>query len=115
MAVKFSQKFGLESDRVKLTAGIKNFDIVRVEIKESKKDYKTADGDAKIKIAHIDAVDKDSGKKLKFYSPNGPIVQSCKDMLESIGTDKSGALKESVFIEAVAEGGEKGREYLFFQ
>lgn len=116
MAIKFSEKFGLEADRKKLSAGIGNFDIVRIEIKESKKDYKTQDGEGKIKIAHFDVVMKADGSTAKYYSPNGPIIQACKDILDSIGTkDKNGTLKEAVHIDEVAEAGEKGREYLYFK
>lgn len=115
MALKFSEKFGLESDRTKLAAGIGNFDITRIEIKESKKDYETKDGAQKIEIAHIDVVMKSNGESKKYYSPNGPIVQACKDMLAEVGTrDKNGTLKEPVFIAEVKTGGSKGREYLYF-
>ena len=113
--VEFSKKFGLESDRKKLSAGIEAFDITRIEIKESKKDYETKEGSKKIEIAHFDVVMKSDKSVQKFYSPNGPIIQACKDMLADIGTkDKNGTLKESVFIAEVKEGGNKGREYLYF-
>jgi hypothetical protein len=116
MAVKFSEKFGLESDRKKLASGIGNFDITRIEIKESKKDYKKKDGEGKIDIAHFDVIMKADNSVGKYYSPNGPIIQACKDILDSIGTrDKNGTLKESVYIAEVAEAGEKGREYLYFK
>lgn len=115
MAIKFSDKFGLESDRVKLAVGIGKFDITRIEIKDSKKEYDTKDGAKKIKIAHIDVQMKADGSVKKYYSPNGPIIQACEDMLESIGVkSKDGTLKEAVYIEEVKVAGQKGREYLFF-
>lgn len=115
MAIKFSEKFGLESDREKLMAGIGKFDIIRIEIKESKKEYDTKDGAQKISIAHIDVQMKVDGSIKKYYSPNGPILQACKDMLAEIGTkSKDGTLKEPVFIDEVKVAGQKGREYLFF-
>lgn len=115
MAINFSDKFGLESDRAKLAAGIGNFDITKIEVKESKKDYETPEGMKKIEIAHIDVTMKADGSKKKYYSPNGPIVQACKDMLKEVGTrDSEGTLKEAVHIESVKQAGKKGREYLHF-
>jgi hypothetical protein len=115
MVVKFGEKFGLESDRVKLAAGIGKFEVVRIEIKESKKEYDTKDGAKKIKIAHIDVVMKSDGSTKKYYSPNGPILQACEDMLNDIGVkSKDGTLKEPVYIDEVKTAGTKGREYIFF-
>jgi hypothetical protein len=117
MSVEFSKKFGLEGDRKKLVAGDGPFSITRIEMKESKKDYPIKEGKSgKITLAHFDALAEDGKTLLKFYSPNGPIIQACKDMLAEIGTkDKLGTLKESVHIQEVAEAGEKGREYLYFK
>lgn len=115
MAIDFSKKFGLESDREKLAAGVGNFDITRIEIKDSKKEYDTKDGAAKIKIAHIDVIMLADKSVKKYYSPNGPIIQACKDMLDEIGVkDKNGTLKETVHIAEVKTAGQKGREYLYF-
>jgi hypothetical protein len=121
MATKFSEKFGLEGDRVKLAAGNGKFNITHIVLKESKKDYTTRSADnkekiGKITIAHIDGVSTVDGSIVKYYAPNAPIVQSCKDILDADGTkDAKGKLKEPIFIEEVAEAGEKGREYLYFK
>lgn len=113
--VKFSEKFGLEQDRFKLAAGIGKFDITRIELKKSKLEYESADGKKLIDIVHFDVQMKADGSIKKYYSPNGPIVQSCKEILAEIGTkDKIGTLKEPVYIEEVKESGQKGREYLHF-
>lgn len=120
MATKFSEKFGLESDRVKLAAGVGKFNITHIVLKESKKDYSSrAEGKestGKITIAHINGISTVDGSIVKYYAPNAPIVQSCKDILDADGTkDPNGKLKDPIFIEEVALGGEKGREYLFFK
>jgi len=121
MAVKFSDEFGLESDRKKLMAGIGNFEITHIVMSQSKKLYEVKSADGKstemktIPIVHFDVKQKD-GVVAKYYSPNAPIIQACQDMLDRYGgKDKDGKLKEFVFIEAVVEAGTKGREYLYFK
>lgn len=120
MVVKYSDEFGLESDRKKLAAGVGNFEITHIIMSESKKDYEVRDNEGKITlkkipIVHFDVIQKD-GQVGKYYSPNAPIIQACKDMLDKYGTkDKSGKLREAIYIEAVAEAGSKGREYLHFK
>lgn len=120
MAVKYNDEFGLESDRKKLAAGVGNFEITHIVMSESKKDYETRDSEGKITmkkipIVHFDVIQKD-GHAGKYYSPNMPIIQACKDMLEKYGTkDKTGKLRESIFIDSVVEAGMKGREYLHFK
>jgi hypothetical protein len=120
MVIKFSNEFGLEADRKKLAAGVGNFEITHIVMSESKKLYEVKADDGKtsmqkIPIVHFDVVQKD-GAVAKYYSPNGPIIQACKDMLDKYGTkDKSGKLRESIFIAEVQEAGTKGREYLCFK
>ena len=120
MVIKFSDEFGLEADRKKLAAGVGNFEITHIVMSESKKLYEVKDADGKtsmqkIPIVHFDVVQKD-GAVAKYYSPNGPIIQACKDMLDKYGTkDKTGKLRESIFIAEVQEAGTKGREYLCFK
>lgn len=116
MAIKFSEKFGLEADRVKLAAGNGKFNITHIALKESKKDYITEGKSGKITIAHIDGISTVNSEVVKYYAPNGPIIQACKDILAADGTkDAKGKLKEPVYIDEVAEAGEKGREYLYFK
>jgi hypothetical protein len=125
-SIKFSERFGLPKDRQKLTADWSDFDIVKVEIVQSKKMYdvrtETESGTVvkkkKIDIAYIDVHLYEDGKPskeiTKFYAPNAPIAAACKDILESYGKP-DGTLKEPIYIaEVKEEKGENKNSYLFF-
>lgn len=126
---KYSEVFGLPKDRVKLTAGISNFWIFRIEIIKSKKMYEVKEETEQgtkitrklIDIAYIDTHPDENGKPIKeevikYFAPNAPIVAGCKDMLASYGgKSKDGTLSEMVFIEEVkSKAGDAKNEYLFF-
>jgi hypothetical protein len=121
--VNFSEKFGLPKDRVKLETGLADFDIVKIEIIQSKKKYdqrvEGIDGNTTIikrpiNIAYIDLIFEGDKETKKVYSPNAAIVASCLDMLKAYGK-ADGTLKEPVRIEEVKEGiGESKNPYLFF-
>ena len=131
MVKSFQKEFGLDPERKKLMKGLKDFEITHVQINKSRKLYEQKDKENKvlkdtIDIAHFDVIfinddntvinaEYTKGNTAKFYSPNVPIIQACKDMLALDGTkDKDGKLKENFSIEEVVEGGEKGKEYLAF-
>lgn len=125
--VNFADKFGLPKDRVKLEAGLTNFDIVKIEMIKSKKAYDVREeteagtkiSKKKIDIAYLDVHlfddnDKPSKEISKYYSPNAPVVASCKEILETFGKP-DGSLREPVHINEVKEGmGENKNPYLFF-
>lgn len=126
MTIEFKEKFGLPTDRMKLVAGIYDFDIVKVEIVKSKKKYEkkeeTETGTKLTKglidIAYMDVFYIENGKRekevTKFYAPNNAIVESCKEILMAYG-NKDGSLKEAVHIaEVKAKAGESKNEYLYF-
>jgi hypothetical protein len=127
--VKFSEKFGLPTDREKLLAGDKNFEIFKIEIIKSKKLYDVKEETEQgikvsrkyIDIAYIDAHPCDDNGKptkdiIKYYAPNAPIVAGCKDMLTAFGQkSKDGTLSEGIYIEEVkSKAGDSKNEYLFF-
>jgi hypothetical protein len=108
---------------------MQNFSIFKVEITKSKKLYdvkKETETGTQIKkelidIAYIDANPLENGQPnkdeiLKFYSPNGAIVEGCKDMIKKYPPKgKDGNLSEPVEIEAVMEKeGEGKNAYLYF-
>jgi hypothetical protein len=109
--VEFGKEFGLDPDRKKIESGIGNFSIIRIRITESKKEVetriKTAEGDKLVKghykIAQIDVKADANGEILKYYSPNGPIVSACDEILTKYGKDKDGNLKEPVHVMEVKE------------
>lgn len=116
--VNFADKFGLPKDRVKLEAGLTDFDIVKIEITQSKKKYdvreELPDGSTKITRKLIDIAYFDTAAGEKYYSPNAPIVSACKDILKAYGK-VDGTLKEVVHINEVKEGiGEGKNPYIFF-
>jgi hypothetical protein len=127
---KFGEAFGLPKDRFKLTTGLKDFWIFRIEITKSKKlyDVKETQPDGSVKIlkklidiAYMDTYPDIDGKPnkeevIKYFAPNAPIVSGCKDMLAAYGKHtKDGTLSEPVFIEEVkGKIGEGQNEYLFF-
>lgn len=126
---KFSDVFGLPKDRVKLLAGVGNFEIFKVEIIKSKKLYDVKEETEQgtkisrklIDIAYFDTHPCDDDQKptkevVKYFAPNAPIVSGCKDMLEKYGhKSKEGILSEPVYIEEVkAKAGDAKNEYLFF-
>lgn len=121
--IKFSDKFGLDKERKKLTAGLKNFSILKIIITESKKRYDHINKDTdeltrgKIGIAQFDALLEDGKTIGKFYSPNSAIVEACENILADadFGADKEGNLTTPAEISEVIEGiGEKGRKYIAF-
>lgn len=119
--VNFGDKFGLPKDRFKLEKGLSNFDIVKIEIIKSKKLYdvreETEAGTKVTKklidIAYIDC--EIDGEIKKFYAPNAPIVDACKDILKEYGK-KDGSLTEPVRIQEVKEEKAEGSKnaYLYF-
>lgn len=116
--VEFGKEFGLDKERKKLEAGITNFSITHIEIKESKKSYEFRQDDklvkGKIKIAHIDGITDDK-KPVKFYSPNMAIVASCIEMKEKYGAEGTTKLREPIHIaEVKTEKSENNKDYLFF-
>jgi hypothetical protein len=128
MSVKFSDKFGLPKDRLKLDAGFRNFEIFKIEIIKSKKLYdvrEETEAGTKISkklidIAYIDAYECDDNGKpqkdkiIKYYAPNAPIVAACKDILTAFGK-KDGMLTETVYIGEVATKDSEGKNaYLYF-
>ncbi len=121
-SIKFSEKFGLDKDRKKLEAGLKNFSITRIIITDSKKRYDHIDKETdeitrgKIPIAQFDCLLED-GTPAKFYSPNSAIVEACENIIADpdFGVDKEGYLSTVAEIGEVISGkGEKGRNYLAF-
>jgi hypothetical protein len=128
MSVKFSDKFGLPKDRLKLDVGFGNFEIFKIEIIKSKKLYdvrEETEAGTKITkrlidIAYIDAFECDNNGKaqkdkiVKYYAPNAPIVAACKDILAAFGK-KDGTLTEGVYIgEVASKEGEGKNAYLYF-
>jgi len=121
--VNYAEKFGLPKDRIKMEVGLADFDIIKIEIVQSKKKYdqkiEGIDGSISvikrpINIAYIDLIFEGDKEIKKVYSPNTPIVASCQDMLKAYGKP-DGTLKESVHIEEVKEGiGDSKNPYLFF-
>jgi hypothetical protein len=121
--VNYADKYGLPKDRIKLEAGLEDFDITKIQIVQSKKKYtqneEGIDGNIKIvkkviDIAYIDVLFEGDKEAKKFYSPNSAIVSACKNMLKDFGKP-DGSLKEPMRIDAVKEGAsESGKTYLFF-
>jgi len=122
-SIKFSDKFGLDKDRKKLEAGLKNFEITKIVITDSKKRYDHVDRETdeitrgKIPIAQFDCI-LESGETGKFYSPNSAIVEACENILNDadFAVDKAtGILSVPALINEVISGkGEKGRNYIAF-
>ena len=135
MVKSFKDTFGLPTDRVKLASGIGDFEIVKIEFRETKKKYNVINPDsnvmakASLPIAYIDAKFK-NGEIKKYFSMSKPIVASCIDIAKDAGIipktsdkvdkdylNKSYTLKESVYIAAVEEGSSENNPnnpYLFF-
>ena len=133
-AIKYSDKFGLDKDRKKLSTVTdekanpptlypgQNFQITRIVMTTSKKRYDMQDIEsgelvhAKIPIAQFD-VTTEEGKNLKLYSPNSAIVEACQNILKDpdFAASEDGTLAVPAEIGDVIEGkGEKGRGYLAF-
>jgi hypothetical protein len=141
--VKFGDKFGLPKDRKKLEGGITNISIFKIQIVKSKKLYDVTEENPEtgkievkkklIEIAYFDAhpyemngekVAIDKKETLKYYSPNGAIVEACKDFVQAFGAPLNGEittgleypLSQSVEIEKVgSKSGEKSKNpYLYF-
>lgn len=92
-SVKFSDKFGLPKDRYFLKAGLKNFDIVKIEMSETKKAYETTktneQGQKELKlqripIAYIDVQVFDEDEKPIHYVPTGELDTEKRPILESV-------------------------------
>jgi hypothetical protein len=120
--IKYGDKFGLDKERKKLEAGLKNFSITRIVMTESKKRYDHVDSETeetvrgKIGIAQFDCTLED-GSFAKFYSPNSAIVEACENILADVdfGANKEGYLSTPAEIGEVISGkGEKGRNYIAF-
>lgn len=126
----FADKFGLPKDRFKLEEGAGNFEIIKIEFKESKKKYSTTeDGEKLVKklvpIAYIDTRSTIGDKaEMKYFSMSKVIVQSCIDIVASEGHSKkiedligkSFILKDKIFVAEVKKGtSEAGsKPYIFF-
>jgi hypothetical protein len=121
--IAYGKKFGLDPERVKLTAGIKNFAIIYAVITESKKRYDSVDRDTdelvhgKISIAQFDARMEDGDVK-KFYAPNSAIVEAIENIIKDPDfqyNKETGQFGEPCIINEVIQGaGEKGRKYIAF-
>jgi hypothetical protein len=109
MARKFSEKYGLDKDRIKLTEGLEFIIIGIPSVHASRavgEDGKTYD------IAEINGKDK-AGNLLKFYDTSSVIVEQCRDMLKDARPD--GTLKEEMEVKTVLKTSKKKRDYLAFE
>lgn len=92
-SVKFGDKFGLPKDRYFLRAGIKNFDIVKIEMSETKKSYETTktndEGKKEVKvqripIAYIDIQAYDEQEEPIHYEPTGELDAQKRPIVEPV-------------------------------
>jgi hypothetical protein len=106
--VKFSEKFGLDKDRLKVEEGMR-FSIIAIpKIEKTRKEGEDYE------VATIDAID-ENGKVIKRYASNRSIIDQCKQMLEE-NSKPDGTLKESVEVVVVSRISEKRKKaYLCFE
>jgi len=121
--VSYAKKFGLDPERAKLDAGLKNFDILKIVVGESKKKYDHEDSETgeivhgKIDIVSLDLLLEDGTIK-KVYAPNAPIVEACQNILKDpdFEAKPDGTLGVPCHIDEVIQGkGDKNRGYIAFK
>lgn len=135
MVKNFKDTFGLPADRVKLESGIGDFEIVKIEFRETKKKYSVINQDTNVAskltlpIAYFDAKF-ENGEVKKYFSMSKPIIQAIIDIAKDAGIlpksaekvdkeflNKSYTLKESIFVasvESAASESNPNNPYLYF-
>jgi hypothetical protein len=109
MARKFSEKYGLDKDRKKLTEGL---EFIIVSIPSVHSSRAVGEDGKPYDIAEINGKD-DKGNLLKFYDTSSVIVEQCRDMLKDARPE--GILKEEMEVKVVLKTSKKKRDYLSFE
>lgn len=109
MPRKFTDKYGLDKDRKKLSEGL-HFIIISIPSVHASKAL-GEDGNP-YEIAEINGKDME-GKEVKYYDTGSVIVEQCKDMLKDARPD--GILKEEMEVIVILKHSKKKRDYLSFE
>ena len=135
MVKSFKDAFGLPSDRVKLEKGIGDFEIVKIEFRESKKKYNVLNNETNVAskvnlpIGYLDVKFK-NGEIKKYFSMSKPIIQSLLEIAKDANIipknaekidkeymNRSFFLKETIYIVKVESGASESNPnnpYLYF-
>jgi hypothetical protein len=109
MVKKFSEKYGLDKDRKKLTEGLQ---FVITAIPSIHPSRALGEDGKPYEIAEINGTD-EKGNVVKYYDTSSVIVENCKDMLKDARPD--GTLKEEMEVKVVSRTSKKKRDYLAFE